>query len=47
MSRSSKFKQRSFQTSGDLWEVRFECGLREVVERWKGERRQLKMSENV
>ena len=36
--RSSKFKQRSFQTSGDLWEVGFGCGLREVEgwwERWK------------
>ena len=26
--RISKFKQQSFQTSGDMWEAGFECSLR-------------------
>ena len=28
--RNSKFKQQSFQTSGDMWEAGFGCGLREM-----------------
>lgn len=44
MGKSNKFKQRSFQTSVDLWEFGFGCGIREVEGWWE---RWTEATENV